>query len=143
MKYYLFIISMLLYHGVISQDSQPIETHDLTASITGFNSDNGKAYISIYNSKDSWLTKIYKGHTKEIVDNTVTVIFEDLPTGEYAISLYHDENDNGEMDANWMGIPSEDYACSRGAKGFMGPPKWKNAVLQISESQNINIIVNK
>ena len=38
-----------------------------------------------------------------------------------------------------MGIPIEDYACSNGAKGFMGPPKYSDAKFKLSESKIITI----
>jgi uncharacterized protein (DUF2141 family) len=41
--------------------------------------------------------------------------------------MLHDENDNGKMDTDWMGIPKEGYGATRDAKGIMGPPKFKDA----------------
>ena len=43
------------------------------------------------------------------------------------------------MDTNWMGIPREGLAVSRDAKGFMGPPKFKDAVFQLSGNQEIEV----
>ena len=49
-----------------------------------------------------------------------------LPTGEYAIRVMHDLNGNGDLDANFVGIPKEPWAMSNNAKGNFGPPKWKD-----------------
>ena len=65
--------------------------------------------------------------------------FEDIPEGTYAVSIFHDENDNGKMDTNFLGIPSEDYGCSNDASGFLGPPKWEDAKFQLKENTSIKI----
>ena len=75
----------------------------------------------------------------DIKNETATVTFTDLPKGEYAVSVYHDENANGVMDKNMFGIPSEDYAASNNAKGVMGPPKYADAKFKIeTNSKNKN-----
>ena len=43
--------------------------------------------------------------------------FEDIPPGTYALAVIHDENMNGKLDTNWLGIPTEGYGFSNDAKG--------------------------
>jgi len=50
-----------------------------------------------------------------------------LASGVYAVTMLHDENENGKMDADFMGLPKEGYGASRDARGIMGPPKFKDA----------------
>ena len=57
--------------------------------------------------------------------------FEGLESGMYAVSLFHDENDNGKLDANFMGIPREPYAFSNNAKGFFGPPTFQDCQFEV------------
>jgi uncharacterized protein (DUF2141 family) len=47
-----------------------------------------------------------------------------LPAGEYAVRVMHDRNGNGELDANFVGIPTEPWAFSNNATGNFGPPGW-------------------
>ncbi len=42
--------------------------------------------------------------------------FEDISPGTYALAVIHDENGNGKLDTNWVGIPTEGY-------GFSGLPQ--------------------
>ena len=67
------------------------------------------------------------------------IVFSNLPKGEYAVMMYHDENTNGKMDANFIGIPKEDYAASNGARGFMGPPKYDDAKFTVTSDKKIVI----
>jgi uncharacterized protein (DUF2141 family) len=50
-----------------------------------------------------------------------------------AIAAYHDVNDNGELDKNALGIPSERYGFTGGARGLTGPPSFDEAVIEITD----------
>jgi uncharacterized protein (DUF2141 family) len=56
-----------------------------------------------------------------------------LPPGEYALSIFYDSNDNGELDTNFIGIPKEPVALSNNARPKFGPPKYKDAVFTLGE----------
>lgn len=53
--------------------------------------------------------------------------FEDIPPGTYAMVVIHDENRNGKLDTNWLGIPNEGYGFSNSAKGMLGAPSFSDA----------------
>ena len=103
----------------------------------------GKINIAVYNSSNDFLSfnHAYKVESGQAVKEETMVEFTDLPTGTYAFAVFHDENDNGKMDVNGLGIPIEDFGCSNDAKGFMGPPKWKNAKFELSDKSK-SLIVN-
>ena len=48
--------------------------------------------------------------------------FEDLSPGTYALAVIHDENSDGKLNTNWLGIPTEGYGFSNDARGLLGPP---------------------
>ena len=114
--------------------------YSVSVTVNGLRSNDGKVFIAVYNSEKDWLETTFKGTTSTITDNSCNVVFKDLPQGVYAVSIFHDENDNGKMDKNFMGIPKEDYGCSNDASGFMGPPKWKDAKFELN--QNLEIPIN-
>jgi uncharacterized protein (DUF2141 family) len=43
------------------------------------------------------------------------------------VSVFHDENSNGKIDRNFMGIPKEGVGASNDAEGRFGPPKFDDA----------------
>ncbi len=57
----------------------------------------------------------------------VTCSFAGLAPGTYAISVFHDEDSDGELDTGLFGIPTEGWGTSRNAHGTMGPPHWADA----------------
>ncbi|WP_428228778.1 DUF2141 domain-containing protein [Flavobacterium sp.] len=112
---------------------------NLTVSVSGVKNNTGVVKVGLYNSDETFLKTTYKSMVSEIKNNQATVTFIGIPAGEYAISTYHDENKNGKLDKNAMGIPSEDYAASNNAKGFMGPPAYKDAKFVVNKDSKIEI----
>jgi len=125
--------------GVLIYQSQVQENFSIEVTVEDVANNDGKIFLALYNSETNFLEKSYKGTKSEIMNNSSTITFEDIPSGVYAISVFHDENDNGKMDTNFMGIPKEDYGCSNDASGFMGPPKWKDAKFELKTDKTITI----
>ncbi len=123
------IVFLLLSQTVIN--AQETKGENITVKIENLNSNIGQIYISLYNTETSFLNKGFKLTTSSIKNNSCTIIFKDVPKGIYAISFFHDENENKKMDSNFLGIPQEDYGCSNNARGFMGPPKWEDAKFEL------------
>jgi uncharacterized protein (DUF2141 family) len=53
--------------------------------------------------------------------------FDNIPPGTYAIAVIHDENMNGKLETNWLGIPTEGYGFSNDAKGVLCAPSFSAA----------------
>jgi len=119
------IVFLLLSQTAIN--AQDVNGQQITVKVENLESNKGHIYMSLYNTETSFLSKGYKSNISSIESNSCTVIFKDVPKGTYAISFFHDENENKKMDTNFLGIPSEDYGCSNNATGFMGPPRWDDA----------------
>ena len=63
----------------------------------------------------------------EIRDTQARCDFLHIPPGTYALVVIHDENRNGKLDTNWMGIPKEGYGFSSDAKAGFGAPSFSAA----------------
>lgn len=132
----LFVISLITLLG-FNVEAQ--NNYTVTVKVVEANTNTGKMFIALYNSETGFLNKRYKGTISKIENKTCTVTFKNIPKGTYAVSIYHDENDNGKLDTNFFGVPSEDYGCSNDATGFMGPPEWDDAKFNLSENKTIKI----
>jgi uncharacterized protein (DUF2141 family) len=115
---------------------------NLTVAISGLKNNTGLVKVGLYNSDGTFLNATYKSITSVIKNNGATVTFVGIPKGDYGISAYQDENSNGKLDKNMLGIPSEDFACSNNAKGFMGPPEYEDAKFSINKNLKINLKFN-
>ena len=63
----------------------------------------------------------------KIPDRVAHCDFDDVPAGTYALVVLHDENMNGRIDYNWLGIPREGYGFSNDVHGALGAPSFKQA----------------
>jgi uncharacterized protein (DUF2141 family) len=86
---------------------------ELTVNITDIRSDKGHLMVAVVNTDAAWNNqeKPVAGQ-KLAVTGKETVLRFNLPAGHYAVQVMHDENDNGKLDANFMGIPTEGYGFS-------------------------------
>lgn len=132
-------IVVVLMINLILSETEAQKTYRVTVIVQEIDNNHGQMFIGLYNTKEGFLNKMFKGATSKITDNTCTVTFDTIPEGVYAVSIFHDENDNGKMDTNFMGIPKEDYGCSNNASGFMGPPKWDDAKFELKNDKSITI----
>ena len=106
----------------------PLHAATLELEVSGLEAKEGAVMVALFNQAEGWLKKPVKGvKAQPTPDGKAVLRFEDLPEGDYAISLYHDVNGNGKMDTNVMGIPTEPYAFSNGAFGSFGPPSFDAA----------------
>lgn len=100
---------------------------DLVIRIDDVKTTQGQLMVALYSSADGFLKDSVRASAAPATAGSTTVVFKDLPAGDYGIALYHDANGNGKMDRNAMGLPVEDYAFSNNAIGHMGPPSFDQA----------------
>jgi uncharacterized protein (DUF2141 family) len=60
-----------------------------------------------------------------------------VPKGTWAVLVYQDENGNGQLDRNFIGIPKENYGFSRDAAGKFGPPSFEDAAIQVGDEATV------
>jgi uncharacterized protein (DUF2141 family) len=119
-------LALLVLPPALGRSGAATPTTTLTVVVEGMVSDAGNVALALYDSRDAYrdgAEPVRKGR-QEIVDGACTWVVEDLPPGDYALSAYHDVNDNGELDKGAFGIPSEPYGFSNDARGKTGRPGW-------------------
>lgn len=72
----------------------------------------------------------------EAIGPVVHLRLPDISPGTYAVKVFHDVNDNGVLDANWIGIPKEPYGFSNDAMGTFGPPSFEQASFKVGAGTN-------
>jgi uncharacterized protein (DUF2141 family) len=58
--------------------------------------------------------------------------FDDLPSGAYAVAIFHDENGNGRVDTRF-GIPTEGVGFSNNPRLLFGPPSFAAASIALTD----------
>ncbi|RKH64452.1 DUF2141 domain-containing protein [Corallococcus aberystwythensis] len=100
----------------------------LTLDIQGLTKKTGHVLIAVHADAASFNDKgkPMAVRTVEVKDAKVTVTIPDLAPGTYAVSLFHDANDNNKLDTNFIGIPKEGYGFSNNV-GARGKPSFDEA----------------
>jgi len=131
--------------GVLAQSTERRE-NVIHVDINGLRSDRGQVLCALFSSAADFPKKADKAlaHAKStILDGHATCEFNNIPSGTYAVSVFHDENSNGKLDTNFLGIPREGVGASNNAKGHFGPPKFGAAAFRHSgKSTALEISIN-
>ncbi|WP_348811683.1 DUF2141 domain-containing protein [Flavobacterium maritimum] len=133
----LFISILLSVSSFLSAQNS-----NLTIAVSGLKNNTGLLTAELYNTKGKFLKTAFKTVSTAIKSNTAAVTFIGIPKAEYTVMIYHDENNNGKLDKNFIGMPKEPVACSNNAKGFMGPPKYEDAKFTVTADTKMNIKIN-
>ncbi len=98
--------------------------------IEGIEHSEGVIRLALFNTPEGFpgkMEKVYRRLELPITGETVEFTIEMVPSGRYAVSVYHDENGNDSMETDVIGRPSEGYGFSNNAKGRFGPPSFEAA----------------
>jgi uncharacterized protein (DUF2141 family) len=134
-------VCILFLGSFILKNKATDEQISLSVTTYGFKNEKGLATFYLFNSENTFLKneQAYRKISTQITGSNAKVIFTELPKGFYAVSCFHDENSNGKFDTNFFGYPKEAIGFSGNSKTFLGPPKFKNAKIELNKSNMITI----
>lgn len=116
----------------------------LWVDVDGAMSNKGQAICGVFTSKESFLKRAARSQTAAINDRgTASFEFTGLQSGTYAVSVIYDEDGNGELNKNLLGIPTEPFGTSNNVKNRFGPPKFKKAAFHLNSDKRITIHLGK
>lgn len=130
----LFFSSVLA--GVFTQN-----TSELTINITNIESIKGEIIIGVFNTDKNFLKdgSAIKNYSIKVENHSEQIIITDLPKGEYAISMYHDENSDNQCNRNFLGIPKEPYGFSNNIKPKFSAPAYEDCKFILDGEKELEI----
>ncbi len=99
---------------------------------------SGSVMLAVWASKEAFFKKPALSKKIPAAASTVTAALCGLEMNELAITVYQDLNDNGKLDANFIGIPSEPTGASGSPSRFKAPD-WESTRIQLQEGKPIEI----
>ena len=116
---------------------------EITVKVSNIREASGRIAVGLFNHPETFpdMGRQYKGAFVDISDAAVTHTFTGIPSGTYAIAVYHDINDNRKLDTNFMKIPREPYGFSQGVKPRFGPPKFDDAAFVVNADHEAAIVL--
>ena len=125
------LLFLLAWQPVLAEELTGI----LTVEISGLKEASGNVYIAVYDSDSTWLgekTVLSKKLViSEALDGELVRTELQLPLGQYALSVFYDKDNDGELTTNFIGLPKEPIALSNNAVAKFGPPKYADAVFTL------------
>jgi len=114
----------------------------VNATISNFSNNKGVCRACIFNNAEGFKksTGAVACAVIPISGKTAMVSFKNLPAGSYAISVFHDANNNNRFDTNFLGIPKEGYGASGNNLPFASAPTFSANKFDLTSGQvNLNI----
>lgn len=110
----------------------------LQLTITNLQTKTGTIYIGVYTAENEFPSERgrLKGYKFKPTALTFTTEITDLPYGEYAFALYQDVNENGKIDKNWLGIPTEPYGFSNNVRPTFKAPSFDECCFTYSQKEH-------
>jgi len=120
-----------------------IGQNSLSVVVLGVKNSDGDIRVAAYNSSDDFLKhdKVFKGRSAKAIKGSTHLVIDNLPEGNYALAVFHDENSNGELDTNWLGIPKEPVGFSNAKKKTFGPPKFTECVIDLKKDSYVTVVL--
>lgn len=107
--------------------------HKLEIEIVQIQNNEGKIMVQLFDVNQNILTQ----EMSPIKDNKCLLVIKNLSPGKYAVRYFHDENLNGIMETNMLGIPTEGYGFSNNVTGKFGPPPFEKWLFEIAGDKKI------
>ena len=128
MRFLLLFLILVSVNVLVAQSKLQVE-------ITNIKNNKGNVALELLDKNNESI----EGKKGKIVDNKCTIIFENLKNDKYAIRFFHDENENEELDTNFIGIPKEGYGFSNDAYGKFGPKDFEEWLFEVSGDTKIKM----
>jgi len=105
----------------------------------------GAVACALFEAPEGFPTEFLHSATNIMIikvrDTQARCDFLDIPPGTYALAVIHDENMDGKLGTNWMGIPKEGYGFSNDAKALMGAPSFQAASFPY-DGRNLDLTIS-
>ena len=117
---------------------------ELTVEVRGIRSDDGGVFLAVHGpeTRDTFPSgeALAAGRREPARTGTLRFVIRDLAPGRYALAAFHDENDNGDLDTNLIGIPTEGFGFGNDARAMFGPPDFEAAAVTVGETSEVVVM---
>jgi uncharacterized protein (DUF2141 family) len=141
---FLAVLALVMAALLSRLPAQTSTNATLTVRVIGARNAKGKIRVALFRSAEGFpgdASKAFRLENAPIDAHTLSsqVVFAGVPSGPYAVSVFHDENMNEKLDKNLMGIPKEGYGASNNPGRKMRAPTFEEARLSHQTDQSLEI----
>lgn len=120
----------------------PAQGHTLAVVVDGVANTRGVVGVLVFKSAQGWPEDNASAFRSKAVPaqiGTVTISIADLPPGDYAVVVLHDENQNRQLDRNWLGEPKEQWGMSNNPAAHFSAPSFSQARFAFAADSTIHV----
>ena len=130
-----FRLPFLAFAAALICIAGPASAARIVVTIDGVHSNQGNVFVGLYAGPAKFLQGNQNDAMRKVRASTgpMTVVFDNLPPGTYAVGAFHDENGNDHLDTNFLGLPEEGYALSNNVRAAMSKPTFQQAAFSVGE----------
>ena len=119
------------------------QAQELILNVENLKNQEGQLIITLFANAQDFLKKpVYERYVSLDDLNQRQLILADVPKGEYALCIVHDQNQNGDIDTNFLKIPKESYGFSHNPKSKFGPPPFDRAKFAFYGKTELTVLLN-
>ncbi len=131
---------LVLFFTILSSGAAQEERLELTVTVSGGKPAEGQILLSVFSSDESYLKSPIFEAVSLVDKNGVSVfVINTLRPGTISVSAVYDEDNSGDLNTGFLGIPTERVGFSKNAKGRFGPPSFEKTSFDFTESMAIEI----
>jgi uncharacterized protein (DUF2141 family) len=141
-KIFYFIAAIIFLFSITS--FHPVEEEGVSVTIINLRNNNGHVLISLFKDGAGYPDepeKAFKVARLAIFDKKAGTSFTGIPSGNYAVAILHDENDDRRINKNGLGIPKEGYGFSNNVMGAFGPPSYNRAKFAHTNAKVTQVVI--
>ena len=136
MNYLLYVFLSFFSGYKLSSNTYTIEVH-----IEKLETMEGMMYVCLMNPQNKFIETCFMKKVQKVIDEQMVLKFYEIPIGQYAVSVFHDENDDGKLNTGFLGIPNEPYGFSNNPVIVFGSPNFEDCSFQVDKNKVVEIVL--
>lgn len=126
--------------------AQEVDYASLEVRVEGIRNHQGEVGVALFNSPKGYPVHIEHAYEVEWVllqagQTAIDAAFEGVPSGEYAVSVFHDENGTRKLERNTLGFPKEGVGFSNDQQVILSAPKFSKSKFMLAEGEHKPIVI--
>lgn len=137
------ILSLAFF--IFCPQSSFCQSKSIKINIPNIKSDKGEILIALFNKEDGFpedANTAYQTAKMKAKKGLQSITLQNISDGRYALAIFHDENGDGKMNKNMLGIPKEGYGVSNNVKNLMSAPAFKESAFTHNRDTELSIQLN-
>lgn len=128
---------------MVLSSAKAVSNSSLTVMVNGLKNQRGQVCLTLFATGRGFPSnrdRAVRASCIKAANAPLAVTFPNLKAGSYAVAVFHDANNDGNLNSNGLGIPTERFGFSQNPVIRTGPPKFGDAAVIVAGTEtNIQI----